>query len=51
MSNENAHERHSCLGFVIQNISISAYRLCLHWVSKLMHVTIIATFYWRLRLI
>ena len=44
MSNEKTDENHAWFWYVIQ--STSGFHLCFHWVSKHMHVTNLAIFYW-----
>ena len=44
MSNEKTDEKHVWFWNVIQ--STCGFHLCFHWVSKLMHVTNLAIFYW-----
>ena len=44
MSNEKTDENHGWFWYVIQ--STCGFHLCFHWVSKIMHVTNLAIFYW-----
>ena len=48
MSDEKTDENNAWFCYVIQNTC--GFHLRFHWVSKLMHVTNLAIFYWLLNL-